>query len=218
MDEKILGKIQKLLALAAGDPDSPEAKLAAQRAGEIMAKHDIGIEDVDEFGNMSKDGIIEETVVARNKHHQAWESMLGNVLCECFDCKKYVSSKIGTRTFVGAKSDVAMLVWFYKYLRLRIAKQAEHEWSLQRDQKEFGLGAVHGLSPRLQDMYKKKEEVTLSDSRALVISKQLAVTDYFDTKYKGLKKKGYTHSGGNRNARVSGVLAGQSMGINKQVT
>ncbi len=220
MDDKILSKIQKLLCLAADNPDSPESQLAANRAAEMMAKYDVGLEDIKEDGTMADGGINEINVSANASHHQAWEASLSSVLCDCFDCKRLVTTlgnRQAIRTFVGAKSDVKILVWFYKYLRLRIAKQAEHEFHLQADQKAFGLGAVFSLKPRLTEMYKKKEEVILSASRALVVNKQLAVNNFFDTKYKHLKKKRHSVGNGSRIAGMAGQAAGASMSINQQL-
>jgi hypothetical protein len=219
MDEKILSKIQKLLCLAADNPDGHESKLAAERAAEMMAKYDIGIEDIKKDGSMADGGIVEENVTANSKQHQAWESELAGVLCDCFDCKRLISYADGgeVRVFVGAKSDVKILVWFYKYLRLRIAKTAEMEFRLQKDQKMFGIGAVRALRPRLEALYKKKTEVVLSASRALVVNKQLAVNNFFDHKYSGLRKKSHNVGNGSRAAWNSGTAAGQSMSINQQL-
>lgn len=220
MNDKILSKIQKLLCLAADNPDSYESKLAAERAAELMAKHEIGLEDIKEDGTMTDGGIEEMNVAANAKHHQAWEVHLASVLCDCFDCNRLLtnySRNQSVRTFVGAKSDVKLLVWFYKYLRLRIAKQAEHEFHIQADQKMFGIGAVRGLEPRLEEMYKKKEEIILSDSRALMVNKQLAVNKFFDNKYGKMKTKSYAVGKGSRGALSAGQVAGASMSINQQL-
>lgn len=219
MNEKILSKIQKLLCLAADNPDSPESQLAADRAAEMMAKYDIGFEDIKEDGTMANGGIEELEVTANAKHHQIWESQLAAVLRTCFDCKGLITSYDGkdARKFIGAKSDVKLLVWFYKYLRLRIAKQAEKEFRLQADQKIFGIGAVDSLEPRLVEMYKKKEEIIMSSSRSLVVNKQLAVNNFFSDKYKHLKRKSYSVGNGSRAAMVAGQAAGAAMSINQQL-
>ena len=217
MNEKILSKIQKLLCLAADNPDSPESQLASDRAAEMMAKYDVGFEDIKEDGTMADGGIVEETITANARQHQIWESQLAAILRNCFDCQGFITSQNKTRTFIGAKSDVKILVWFYKYLRLRIAKQAEKEFRLQADQKVFGLGAVKSLEPRLVEMYKKKEEIIVSSSRELVVNKQLAVNDFFEGKYKNLKRKSYSVWHGSRAAMIAGQAAGAAMSINQQV-
>jgi len=220
MNEKILGKIQKLLCLAADNPDSPESKLAAERAAEMMAKYDVGFEDINEDGTISDDGIDEIQVSANSTHHQIWESQLSAVLCRCFDCQRFISTmgrNHRTRTFLGTKSDVKIAVWFYKYLRLRIAKQAEHEFRLQADQKVFGLGAVRALEPRLVEMYEKKKEVILSDSRALMINKGKIVKDYLDRNYNLGRGRNHSVGNGSRAAMVAGQAAGSSMSINQQL-
>ena len=219
MDSKVLEKIQKLLCLAADNPEAPESKLAAERAAELMAKHGVGIEDVDSHGKMKEGGIIEEGVSVIAQHHQIWESSLASVLCDCFDCKRVINTlnrKAESRTFIGAKSDVAILTWFYKYIRLRVAKHAEKKFRTQRDQKSFGLGAVNALEPRLLEMYKRKEEVAEADSRALVHTKQVAVQNYFDQRFTKLGK-GKKYGGNITQAYHSGYIAGESMPINQQI-
>jgi hypothetical protein len=222
MDVKILEKIQKLLALAADNPDGHESKLAAERAADLMAKYDVGIEDIDSHtGKMKQGAVVQETVDVIANFHQIWESSLGNLLCDCFDCKRFiqtVDSKVISRSFLGAKSDVKLAVWFYKYLRLRIAKEAEKKYKTQRDQKSFGIGAVQGLAPRLTEMYKRKVDATPVDSRALVLTKQLAVQERYDEIAKTFTRKNRTYSANNiTGAYHHGVEAGKTMSINQQI-
>lgn len=221
MDAKILERIQKLLCLAADKPEGHESQLAAERAAELMAKHNIGIEDVDSHGNMKSGSIIEETLDVVAHHHQIWESHLAQILCECFDCKRFVSSfgrKVATRTFIGTKSDVMILSWFYKYLRLRIAKQSERDFNTQAKQKAFGLGAVQALEPRLKEMYKRKQAMTPVDSRALVLTKQVAVDDLYHKRVGNSRsKQKYSAATIDRRAFESGTVAGSTMSINQQI-
>lgn len=219
MDTKILEKIQKLLCLAADNPEAHESKLAAERAADLMAKYNVGIEDVDSHGKMKEGSVIEQNVDTLPHFHQIWESALGSALCDCFDCKRVIYTegrKIVSRNFIGSKSDVQLAVWFYKYLRLRIVKQAEKLYKKQQDQKSFGLGAVSSLEPRLKGMYKRKAEATPVDSRALVLTKQVAVQDYFDSRYGGMKSRSYGTSKISQ-AYYTGVEEGQKMSINQQV-
>ena len=221
MDKKLLGKIQKLLALAADNPDSPESKSAAEKAAQLMADNNIGYEDVDQNGNLEDSGIDEIRVSANVKQHQAWESCLSSVLCRIFECERLVENFGGDnkkRVFIGARSDVQILSWMFKYLRLRIAKAAEDKFSTQRDQREFGLGVINTLTPRLDEMYayrKKAQEDTTS--ALMAVGKGIAVKNHFHTKYPNLTTKKHSTKAGNRAAWQSGQQAGSTISLNQQV-
>ncbi len=222
MSTKILDKIQKLLRLAADNPESHESKLAAERAAMLMAKHNVGLEDVKEDGTMDDSAMHSEDITANAQHHQVWESSLAGILCDVFDCKRIISGshKQKVRRFIGAKSDVVMLVNFYKYLRIKIARESETTYRLQKDQKMFGFGVVESLTPRLTEMYKKKEEVSTVHTRSLVVSKQLAVNNYFDRKYKGKLSRARAHTlgGGSADAYQSGRVVGNNLSLNRQIS
>lgn len=219
-EQKVLDKLQKLLRLAADNPDSPESQLAGERAADLMAKHNIGLEDVKEDGTIDSSNIQETDVACTVQHHQAWENKLAFALCEAFDCQRILTrTHDGSqlRRFIGTKSDVVVLVNFYKFLRLRIAKEAEHKFRLQQDQKMFGLGVTRELHPRLVEMYKRKQEVSSEATNALVVCKKEAVTNFLSAKYPSMKKKTYSMGGGSMNAYRDGQVTGKSMSINQQV-
>jgi|GEM_PF-4442417 hypothetical protein len=219
-EQKILDRLQKLLRLAADNPDSPESQLAGERAAELMAKYNVGLEDVKEDGTIDSSNILESDVVCTVKHHQAWETDLASALCEAFDCQRILTNADNgakVRRFIGTKSDVAVLVNFYKYLRLRIAKEAEHKYRLQRDQKMFGIGVARELRPRLVEMYKRKQEVSSEATNALVVCKKDAVANFLSSQYPSMKMKSYSMGSGSMAAYRDGLVVGKSMSINQQV-
>ena len=164
--------------------------------------------------------MVQEFVDAKAKHHRIWEASLAKIIADVFECQRIYdrANYIPRRCFIGTRSDVAMSVWLYKYLRLRIAKGGESKFSLQRDQKEFGRGAVEALKPRLHEMYMRKKEVQLATTTdIMVVGKELAVQGALKKAYPNITKTGFQFQGGSRSARVAGVAAGSAMSINQQV-
>lgn len=61
MEEKIIEKIRKCLALANNNPSEEEAKAAALMAQKLLAKYNISLVDVEQLEGKSEE-IIEECV------------------------------------------------------------------------------------------------------------------------------------------------------------
>ena len=80
--ERTIERIQKLMALAMSDPDTPEAKAAAAKAAELLAKYELDMADLNEE---NKNDILEETFKSYRKEDEHWEQMLLAVLRSTFD-------------------------------------------------------------------------------------------------------------------------------------
>ena len=214
---KIFAKIQKLLALGAGE--SAEAKSAMEKAGKLMADNNIGLEDITD-GAIKKDSIFEEVVNISAKHITVWEVNLAKALCEAFGCEclKQVTPMFEQRMFLGTKSDLKLLIWYYKYLRIKVAREAETKFRLVRDQKSFGVGAVNTLSHRIMDMFAAKQKVMSNDTKALVVVKTDAVEKYIQKTYNVVRGRKRNLHNLNHDAVQAGQEAGRNMSISRPVT
>lgn len=219
MNSKIIDKIKKLLALAADNPDSPESQSAGEKAAALMAKHNIGCEEIkigDDEHNQNQ--IKEEEIRTTAKAHSEWENLLGGLLARIFDCDRYSTTynkDLKTRTFIGTPSDLALLTWYYKYIRLRVAKKAEEMFTTIRDKNEFGMSAIMALRPRFEEMYKQKTE---ESDGALVVVKKDAVTKYMKKTHGDLKRVApKSRQRGGVEARNAGAEFGSKLSLNQQV-
>ena len=217
MDKKLLRKIQKLLALGAGD--GPEAESAMKKAGELMAANNIGLEDITD-GEIKDDGILEEAIKLNAKNIMVWEVGLSHAICSAFGCKqlKRTDSRGSDRLFIGTKSDLQLATWFYKYLRIKIARESEVKFRLVKDQKTFGYGAVETLKDRLLEMFIAKETAMNDNTKALVVAKDAAVGRFIRENYNVRRRKSQPLNISNEAALFAGLEAGRKMSINRPIT
>lgn len=116
MEEKVIEKIRKCLALANNNPSEEEAKAAALMAQKLLAKYNISLSDVE--GSDVSEEIVEETVwfkdcvkgVAR-----AWKYQLAAIVGKNFRCKYFFYGKSAV-AFYGHKTDTQVAAEVFKYL------------------------------------------------------------------------------------------------------
>lgn len=113
--EKILEKIEKLLALAGNNPSENEAISAALKAQELMAKYNIELADVQ--GEKPVDNIVEETYTPKaNQHYvRKWRYKLSNIIAKNFCCKTYSINRDAI-AFYGYEKDAKIVVEVFKFL------------------------------------------------------------------------------------------------------
>ena len=117
MEERIIEKIRKCLALANNNPSEEEAKAAALQAQKLLAKYNISMADVTEL-EQEVEEIVEVATwfndivkgVAR-----AWKYELADVVARNFRCKHFFYGKRAV-VFYGHKTDAEAASEVYKYL------------------------------------------------------------------------------------------------------
>lgn len=201
---KVKDKIQKLLALSHSSNEH-EAALAAQRAGEILAKYDLSMQEV-EAHVQGDDELV--TITEIDPYEQVnsklqWEGSLAASLADIFECKcvrttiKTPFGKEFKLEFMGVKHDVAITVYFFRYLRLRIQKESEKLQS-KKDRYQFALGMIITITKRLNEMkrYKTKAYSQASEEarqnnpefHAMIpVEKALMIQDQFDKRHPDIK-------------------------------
>lgn len=112
--EKILSKIDRLLALADLDKNSNEheAIAASMKAQELLAKYNLSIADVK---GEKKDEEIEHVCAdVKAKGSMKWKGLMGSVVAKSYRCKFYI---VGAERFIfyGFKTDaiIARRVFIY---------------------------------------------------------------------------------------------------------
>jgi len=178
MDEQLLLKIQKLLSLATSSNEH-EAKLAAEKANELMIKHNINLS---QLNSIAPDQYInEEVVVGKSMPYEAhWVMQVLDahffVRCLFKASRKNAwlekEKKWGTRPavvwFVGEKTNVQVAHYVFgflvqKYKQLWKQFQAEH--GMPHDSKgSYYRGLTSGLDSQL-----RRKRQSMEDEMALVI-------------------------------------------------
>lgn len=113
--EKILKKIENLLALAGNNPSENEAIAAALKAQELMAKYNIELADIE--GEKPKNNITEETYTPKANCHyvRKWRYTLAQIIAKNFCCKTYCINR-DTIVFYGYEKDAKIAVEVFKFL------------------------------------------------------------------------------------------------------
>ena len=113
--EKILKKIENLLALAGNNPSENEAIAAALKAQELMAKYNIELADIKD--EKPKNNITEETYTPKANCHyvRKWRYTLAQIIAKNFCCKTYCINR-DTIVFYGYEKDAKIAVEVFKFL------------------------------------------------------------------------------------------------------
>lgn len=217
--EKIADKIRKLLALSKSD-NQHEAELAAQRANELMTKHQIEMSEVD-IEDMRKSGIVHEGFkVEGQKMKLLWVEQLAFGIALMFDSTVLINNKLhGTSfTFVGHREDIDASKALFQHLYdswfsivkadLKLAKSDSLHRYTPADTMKFkaghGLGYSNSIFYRCAELKRAREEQVTKTATGteLVVMKSQALAEHG-------RKKGWSTS---KKAISSGSSMGRSMG------
>ena len=124
MDQKIIEKLQKLLALSGSDNEH-EADMAMRKAEELMREHNLSVADVALNGSGAH--VISAEVVGLTKSSQKWEMFLGSAIALAFNGRAIRSrATLGWKfTFVAGRTDLELIVDLYERLRCPIRRMSD---------------------------------------------------------------------------------------------
>ncbi|MDR3715933.1 MAG: DUF2786 domain-containing protein [Puia sp.] len=203
MDQKIIEKLQKLLALSASDNEH-EAALAMSKAEALMREHNLSVADV--AINGSGANVESNEVCGLTKAYQSWEGQLGVSIAKAFNGRAirgryYDSWKL---TFVAGITDLSIITDLFERLRQTIGRMsreyAKNNYSadvfcVSREtfKKSYRMGLLNTLFNRL----KKFKENTAPDNTArnscgltgmeLMVVKDKAVSEKLHQMFPNLK-------------------------------
>lgn len=171
MNQKIVQRINKLLALTSS-PNENESAKAAEMAFKLMEENGITKSDLTS-ANLEEDlGKISNENLKYKSQLCTWEKNLASVIAKYFNCCTYTSSKwhpyknwkIYSVGFVGHEANRITAITMYEWLRKAIQKEAAKKFSTYGYQQSYCLGVVLGL-------YEKygKSETSDSNETGLVI-------------------------------------------------
>jgi hypothetical protein len=187
-DPKIIEKIKKLLALSLSD-NPHEAKLAAQRAVDLMASYGISETDLD------NNPFVSETFKSRHYYKlPIWVSTLWGQLgwaSGCFVVYQHGAKCWGKKasvTVAGKKSDVEIMHYMGEYFEDEIYKKSEEFKKLHErlkpsvyNQYKQGLGiGISHLIKKSQDEFFQHHCETVGKSLVPIDIKLQEAQEYFE--------------------------------------
>ena len=111
-EEKIIQTIRKILELSKNNPSEEEAKSAALKAQELLAKYHIDMSEVESIDIDTVESIEEVRVDIPAKK---WKYKLARIVADNFRCKHFYIGK-GILVFYGHKTDADVAAETFKYL------------------------------------------------------------------------------------------------------
>lgn len=162
VDQKVMDKLHKLLALATSDNEH-EAALAMSKAQEIMREHGLNTIDVAVDGTGAY--VSQQEVEGFTKISQTWEANLGARIANIFDGRAIRSRGCGSGwklTFVAGRTDLEIIMDLYKRTRRIIRDMSaqyvdlhKHDWNAASPKtmhNSYRHGMVNTVTARLLAM------------------------------------------------------------------
>lgn len=157
--EKIVDKIKKLLAKAKGTTNEAEAAVFAQKAHELLVKH-----DVDEAEIVTEDETVDAPIVGTDvkvRYHSSAISGLASAVAQYYMCggivvRRFRGSSIVRYDFIGRESRTIVASQMFKYIEDTIYRMSKERFPDGGNAKrEFEKGASVNMAWRIVNMMKK---------------------------------------------------------------
>lgn len=171
MNEKIVARINKLMALTQSSNENESAK-AAEMAFKLMEENGITASDLKSASLEEELGTISNENLKYKSWLCTWEKNLAYVIARYFNCCTYTSSKphptkdwkIYSVGFVGHEANRITAITMYEWLRKAIQREAGKKFSSYSYQQSYCLGVVLGLSER----YGKESNVDSTETGLVI--------------------------------------------------
>lgn len=195
-NNNIATKIQKLLNLSNNNPSSEEAQAALLKAQQLMAEHNITME---EASVESKPQMAKEFVEGGQSCY--WKRLLAKLIADNFRCYTAISRGYGI-CFIGKKEEIQIAVQLFNYTSSVLERNMQ---KLRAKYRKQGL-STEGISGDYFDGFynglkAKFEEQVNKNNWGLILVKDKAVTEYFNSVTKKSKigsrrvqARSYNHS------------------------
>ena len=227
-DERLLGRVEKLLSLAQSSNEH-EALLAMERVRELYTRHNLK-----RLKNITKDEGMDSLYLGRKKKKtdQAEVKILSILnqhfkvrvihtnLYDAATCERYKAAEI-----LGRRENVILAEYVYHFL----LQQSESLWVSHKRQtgcagalrRSYQLGVLCGFAEKLsksavvEDTVAQTENLSASDMKSLRVVEREEMDDFVGTRYPRLAKKSYGRGRIDASSFASGQTAGRSLNLNR---
>jgi hypothetical protein len=228
IDQKIINKLQKLLALSASDNEN-EAAVAMGMAEALMKEHNVALADVALDGSEAR--VESEVVVGRNKRAQTWETWLGTEIAHTFHgqaiCSKRADGWIFT--FIAGKTDLIIILDLYERLKANIARMSKNyvdrvsqtePTNHNKLYHSYRMGVVYTIKKRLAQLKKNTEPNEVRNAYAmtgkdLMVIKDRAVDQHANELFPRIKKSHSRSTKVHSDAFEQGEADGRKMSLHR---
>lgn len=219
MNEKIIGKIQKLLALSESSNDH-ESQSAILKAQKLLIKHKLSMKEVKEYKQFNS-SIIKDISKVSFKGKAKWKGELAEVLADNFGCYIYFKTLYTHYiVFLGREEDVIVCNMALEYavdciesavkrLRYIYSNSGESTKGLSND---YALGFIRGLNEKFEEQKRKNQEW------GIILVKDKEVAEVYDNMdFKGTVNIGTQYTR-HKEAFYQGYDDGKEFSISNKIT
>ena len=222
VDQNLLEKISKLLALTSS-PNEHEAALAAEKAAELLAKHNLSVADL----GQDKDEDITKSIVDKTGRYVTWKMWILAGIANANGCQAMRSTYSGEMRIVRTETNITVSRSLYEYLTAVVDKLVkQHRGKGRVFINAFRVGCATRLRQRLEQRRKYMEEKGIASNgdddsksasaivvRSMFEKHTLAIQVYL--KQEGVKCKTQKSSKVNSDLGFSfGYIAGEKVRLN----
>lgn len=196
-DNKLVGKIKKLLALAGNNPNQEEAKSAMLKAQQLMAENNIEV-SIDEA-----DKIEYGMEIAKTKMNKAFRFGLAGIIATNFRCRAIIlrSSTDSPIGFFGHKADTAICKEVFEFAYNAAKRNGDAEYGRY---KREGLETKNVFNSYVAGFIKGLGQALAAQSTSLMVIVPQDVKEEFHRQFQNTT----THKGDMRMSESVGVNIG----------
>lgn len=204
--EKLMDKVNKLLALAGNNPSEAEAQAAMLKAQKLIAEYNL---DMGSF--KEKDEIV--MLRAEHPNNNGYRTHLAVIIAENFRCKAIMS---GSQVhFIGYKADAEVCVEVFNYAYKICRRGGQRAERLAR--KKYGYNPSGTANSYFRGFCKGVEEVLNEQCKALMIIVPEEVKEELHKRSGGTYKGGMRLTGYSNDAYEQGHRDGRDHFENKKI-
>ena len=194
VDEKIIDRIRKLLAMSKDTGSPNEAAIAARRVEAMMRQYNLTAADTILGELKAKENLTKQNAKGNMWRKKArsipkWSQTMAVYCCELFDCHvvQCVSREEGVYLqFMGYHTDVEVCIWTYTYLieqckRFSDKFIAQTPGASRSTRMAYHDGVARGVNELLRKAKADKDAADRGSSActALVVAKRAAIEEAF---------------------------------------
>lgn len=173
MNEKIIARINKLMALTSSS-NKNESEKAAEMAFKLMEENGISMNDLNVSNIKEELGEVGVSHVDSKSRISFWEKQLGYVIATYFDSINFVTVRphpttygryVRSMGFIGHESNRITCELMYDWLRKTIKRESRKKFADYAQRQSFCVGAVNSL----KEKYLKEKQNEKKTETGLVI-------------------------------------------------
>ena len=217
MDDKLLARISKLLALGNGSSFDGEADASLQKAYTLMKEHNISMAQVEGVSRESQLGSLDEQAII-GFPAKRWEKVLIIVVARLFDCKTFQYSRqdsqgriCNTEYIVGREGNRITAVLMYDWLRDKLRADAIVRGGNVSARDAYCLGCVRAIREKVNAI---KASESPTDAWGIVPVDE--VSQWMKTMRPELVSVGICANAHDSDAYADGRRDGANINLNKQ--